>query len=333
MCFPIGAVIFELVNTQLPFSFGNIIYIHSTNNLLYMIDSAPVFLGLFALLGGISHQRSSRLLKEFKNLSKQLIENSNKLEHDAKISMKVIQNNLVKVKDLILSHSSINDQLSEAFIQAQDNTQGMNNEVQTIEERLENILSKSNQIEKQYESMSALFTTFTNNIDQIKSTYDQLYNLRQRIDILAVNSGIEASKLGKAGSTFGVVSKNIRELSVKADEVNVNLNILLETINEGVEKLMKGMGNGMEMSKEVFQVCRLIEDSINNYLNVSDIFKGQLLNITQINQYESAKRKDLESTLKTINNENQRISDEIQSIVDDELVIIEKIKSFEKVKD
>ncbi|MCY6355980.1 putative bifunctional diguanylate cyclase/phosphodiesterase [Clostridium sp. ZS2-4] len=50
--FPISAIIFELISLDLHINLKNIIYIHKHNNLLFMIDTAPLFLGSFSSIAG-----------------------------------------------------------------------------------------------------------------------------------------------------------------------------------------------------------------------------------------------------------------------------------------
>lgn len=56
--FPISAYIFELVMGKLSFSLKNLAYIHMQSPLLFMIDTAPLFLGLFASLAGVKQVKS-----------------------------------------------------------------------------------------------------------------------------------------------------------------------------------------------------------------------------------------------------------------------------------
>ncbi|MCY6483022.1 bifunctional diguanylate cyclase/phosphodiesterase [Clostridium aestuarii] len=51
--FPICAHIFEIKRLDLKFTMKSLNYIHTNNKLLFMIDTAPFFLGMFALVAGI----------------------------------------------------------------------------------------------------------------------------------------------------------------------------------------------------------------------------------------------------------------------------------------
>ncbi len=47
-CFPVGALLLESIISDIAFDLEGIALMHRENPLIYMIDSAPLFLGLFA---------------------------------------------------------------------------------------------------------------------------------------------------------------------------------------------------------------------------------------------------------------------------------------------
>lgn len=71
-CFPVGAYTFELLSRDLTLNIESIKLIHAENKLLFMIDSAPLFLGLFALIGGYSKQKVMNILGNLHTQSEQL---------------------------------------------------------------------------------------------------------------------------------------------------------------------------------------------------------------------------------------------------------------------
>ncbi len=63
LMFPICAIIFEVLYMELDFSLQSIYHIHINNKLLFMIDTAPIFLGLFAYVIGIKSHRLDKINK------------------------------------------------------------------------------------------------------------------------------------------------------------------------------------------------------------------------------------------------------------------------------
>ena len=62
--FPLLATIWGVYALALPFNMASIMIVQTSNPLYWMIDSAPFFLGLFALYGGIRHSQALRLNQE-----------------------------------------------------------------------------------------------------------------------------------------------------------------------------------------------------------------------------------------------------------------------------
>jgi hypothetical protein len=71
LCFPVGAIVFLYVIGEIPGARDPLVVIAQAhqNSLLYIIDSAPFFLGLFARLAGI---RQDRLLEFSASLEQQV---------------------------------------------------------------------------------------------------------------------------------------------------------------------------------------------------------------------------------------------------------------------
>ncbi|HZK85610.1 MAG TPA: GGDEF domain-containing protein [Desulfosporosinus sp.] len=68
LIFPISALLLEIYTTQLPFVVNSIIQAHIQNKLIFIIDTAPIFLGLFAMTGGVIQASAKRLCIATKNL-------------------------------------------------------------------------------------------------------------------------------------------------------------------------------------------------------------------------------------------------------------------------
>lgn len=62
--FPLSAIVFKFVEMRLPFSLANLVYIHQQTPLLYMIHTAPLFLGLFAFFVGLSRRKVMLLYRQ-----------------------------------------------------------------------------------------------------------------------------------------------------------------------------------------------------------------------------------------------------------------------------
>ena len=68
LIFPIFALLLEIHINRLPFIANSIIQAHIQNKLIFIIDTAPIFLGLFAMMGGVIRASAKRLSIANENL-------------------------------------------------------------------------------------------------------------------------------------------------------------------------------------------------------------------------------------------------------------------------
>lgn len=80
LLFPIGATIARITNMDLPFSFSSIATVQSGDMLLWVIDTAPLFLGLFAALAGYRQEMLQKTNSELVHTEKELRSIQNTLE-------------------------------------------------------------------------------------------------------------------------------------------------------------------------------------------------------------------------------------------------------------
>lgn len=69
LLFPISAILFELLTRGYDLSLRSVLALHQNFRMLYMIDTAPIFLGSFALLIGVKSYRINRINAALKELS------------------------------------------------------------------------------------------------------------------------------------------------------------------------------------------------------------------------------------------------------------------------
>lgn len=113
-CFPIISTIVDVLAQGLPFSLESIKYVQQTQPLHWVIDTAPLFLGIFAMLAGIKqdevalinqnlekkvmertrdlHEKNSELSLAQKNLSASLEKISQSIDYAQRIQMAIISN-------------------------------------------------------------------------------------------------------------------------------------------------------------------------------------------------------------------------------------------------
>ena len=78
--FPLVGTIFRIFTSQLPLTLFNILYVQRTDSLLWVVDTAPIVLGLFAAYAGRKQDMLSKINDELRNRENELETNRLNLE-------------------------------------------------------------------------------------------------------------------------------------------------------------------------------------------------------------------------------------------------------------
>lgn len=328
LMFPIGALIVEFSIEKIPFSADNIKFLHENNMLLYMIDSAPIFLGLFALIGGLSKEKSVRLLDTLLKLSGILNEKNDKLLKQSRHTMDFIQSTSIELSDLMNKLNEDNMQIisscqgnKEAY-EALDET--TSNLIKTFLEQL-NLTEKINGITREF---SKEIEVFFNHVDQLSSNINSIDQIGFEINLLSLNSGIEANKMGEAASSFSVIAKQIKDLSDKISGINKTTEKLSTKLKNKVNNLQTDIQQQDSYLKSIEKVSSELDSSIKIYTtNLKTVMDNMQANDVHIHQ-----RKERFSVLKKqideMNHKNSGLVEYLFSAIHEESNILSDINKI-----
>ncbi len=108
--------------------------------------------------------------------------------------------------------------------------------------------------------------------DKLKSVFrllDQVKGLSEQTNLLALNAAIEAARAGEAGRGFAVVAQEVRNLSVKAEELNEQIaneiNVAQSTVEQANtivgEMASIDMTNAIESKEKVDTMLRGVHET------------------------------------------------------------------------
>lgn len=79
-------------------------------------------------------------------------------------------------------------------------------------------------------------------LDAVFRLLDQVRGLSEQTNLLALNAAIEAARAGDAGRGFAVVAQEVRNLSVKAEELNTQIEAEINVAQQTVKEANKTVG-------------------------------------------------------------------------------------------
>lgn len=91
-------------------------------------------------------------------------------------------------------------------------------------------------------SAVASIRDMSNKLDVVFKLLDQVRGLSEQTNLLALNAAIEAARAGEAGRGFAVVAQEVRNLSVKASELNSQIEKEIQIAQQTVKEANKTVG-------------------------------------------------------------------------------------------
>ncbi len=260
LCFPLGAYTMELVLNSHTFSLTSIIQIHHDNPLLYMIDSAPIFLGAFAAIGGISRQKTEvttrqltdtlanveseqqklntflhHSLQHVEVISAQILQLSNQTQtlNSKSVHLIEIEHNVKSTTEHTLeSMASIDAEitnLSNRALAGKRDALATVESLETFQSQLDSTKSLIHNIKNSAHNNQHTLQSFSSIITAISTALDSITAIASQTNLLALNASIEAARAGEHGRGFAVVATEVQQLS---NDTNIALEAIKKTIQQ-----------------------------------------------------------------------------------------------------
>lgn len=285
LMFPLMAISLEIFLSGLPFDLASIGSAHMNNKLLIMIDTAPIFLGIFAFIGGINQDRALTLLDNNEELLNSSIQAKVDIERYSQVQSQLIARLSNHSNDLMNSFGSArNDMLK--ISSRDEHIRVLNSDITKVMERLAPQVAHSNELlETSTADMNLLLTTFQktlNFMDENQNVFNSLssgldetintsevlvgisnridkelsavYDISSQINLLALNASIEAARAGENGKGFSVVAEEIRKLSIQTDQA-------LDSITDVQKSLLT---NVADLKKDTHQLSEVVVKTVEN---------------------------------------------------------------------
>lgn len=325
MCFPVFAVLLQIVSNNLEWNIASIPLAHKQNILIYMIDTAPLFLGLFALLGGISKAKADNLVVQFKNLAEELKLSNEYLSMYSNSIFQSLFGSSDKIEAISHLITSRSDELTSynklCFNEAGYLTESTN----SLQESTRNLIEVNKSLRDFNLEIIHKIEEFTQLNKRIVENFQGIEEIGIEIRILSINASIESHKSGNAGKSFNVIAKQIKSLADSIESLNKNTKAISAKVHSELESLKN---TSAHYKQELQNTDALIGDleqktsrnesslaSINNHIDNS-----LHLQIQQKEQFES-----ISENLQAINKDKSEIISKLKNAIETNNKLIEKI--------
>ena len=196
---------------------------------------------------------------------------------------------------------------------------------------MEELGKKTNEILYQSKGIEEIVTKTNSKANKVKKASEQIKNIAEETNLLALNASIEAARVGEHGKGFAVVAEEIRNLSIETSNFSNN-------IAEIIDDLMLESNNAIQKSELVNQT---IDSQKKHVKEIDKLFEKisktiQLINNSYINIYASSKnmyskKNEVDTSIDLLKNTSRKTSNQVSNIlpiIKYEKEIIEKIKKI-----
>lgn len=126
----------------------------------------------------------------------------------------------------------------------------------------------------------------------ITQTTDLIGNVTKQIQVIALNTAIQASQSGEYGKIFSVIAKEIERLSKNSDEAAKKIEVLIIAIQEDTKTVLEAMENS---TKEVVESAKIIEGSLKNISETKNLIVQEETLAKEVSAFQTANVADLQS--------------------------------------
>lgn len=224
--------------------------------------------------------------------------------------------------------ASSSEEISTSMTQIADANLGLNEtigHISTDAEALNQNTKKSNEILNGIKKENTDMTTYSRDMEQsvqdllgliqkINEAVKGINRISEQTKLLSLNASIEAARAGEAGKGFGVVTREIRGLSVTTRELTSSIDALLDEINHASERSRNGV---VQTLNSIGKIGGSIEELSGVLVTNSGTTENMTTRISEVNQTSSEINSSLQESsaaLEAVNQSIQNLSESTQTL-------------------
>ncbi|TBR59756.1 hypothetical protein B4U84_02205 [Westiellopsis prolifica IICB1] len=183
---------------------------------------------------------------------------------------------------------------------------------------VENILSLREIVGKTAKKVKHLGQS-TQEISRVVSLINEI---SMQTNLLAINAGIEAARMGEESQGFVVVVEEVSELAVRSAQATKEVGEIVENIQQETKEVIKAMQEGVNQVTQGTQIVEHAKHSLSQILDVSRQIDALVQSIStatiygvQTSQTVSELMKQLATTSKSTSESSVQVSESLQKTV------------------
>jgi methyl-accepting chemotaxis protein len=121
------------------------------------------------------------------------------------------------------------------------------------------------------QSLSLRLSVLSGDVKNIETVLAKIGGIADQTDLLALNSSIEAARVGEHGRGFAVVADEVRKLAEHSrqslTEIKDNIGAIIQSVNEASAAMRENSSSFAKMQEYTSVAEHMIDDSVNTMTN------------------------------------------------------------------